>query len=261
MNLDQMAEMHSQEVCFIVSSQPVIHLLTQRSKKKPLDLVLIWQRINTQADDEVPAGRNALTKLAIRVLSVVANSAGCERSFSIFGNIHTKTRNKLGAETVHKTGILKMDIRRRQIEEGRVPTRKKRQFSTVDQPDCVTAPVSIDPGVSPIDFVQSLINEANDDDNTNLPTGEDGLDSADPSVPPAVPSPTLPTNPPRQQGRRKIPLSDLFLYPSTTEEELDSGVAFYWKGGIKNLNAELASYDAEVEGQEVDVVESEPVVE
>ena len=167
MNLYQMAEMHAQEVCFIVSSQPVIHLLTQRLKKKPLDLVLIWQCINTQADDEVPAGCNALMKLAIHVLSVVANLAGCEHSFSIFGNIHTKTCNKLGAETVHKTGVLKMDIQRRQIEEGHVPVRKKQQFSTVDQPDCVMTPVSIDPGVSPIDFVQSLINEANDDDNTS----------------------------------------------------------------------------------------------
>ena len=262
MNLYQMAEMHSQEVCFIVSSQPVIHLLTWCLKKKPLDLVLIWQRINTQADDKVPAGRNALMKLAICVLSVIANSAGCECSSSIFGNIHTKTRNKLVAETVHKTCVLKMDIRHRQIEEGRVSICKKQQFSTVDQPNCVTTPVSIDPGVSLIDFVQPLINKANDDDNTNLPTGKDGLDSAHPSVPLAVPFPTLPTNPPHQQGCRKIPLSDLFLYPSTAEGELDSGIVFYWKGGIKNLDAELASYDVEVEGQEVDgVVESEPVAE
>ena len=76
-----------------------------------------------------------------------------------------------------------------------------------------------------------------------------------------VPSPTLPTNPPHQQVRRKIPLSDLFLYPSTAEGELHSGIVFYWKGGIKNLDAELASYDTEVEGQEANgVVESEPVM-
>ena len=86
------------------------------------------------------------------------------------------TRNKLGAETVHKTGVLKMDIWRRQIKEGCVPICKKQQFSTVDQPNCVTTPVSIDPGVSLINFVQFLINKANDDNNTNLPTGKDGLD-------------------------------------------------------------------------------------
>lgn len=117
MNLNQMTAMHLQEV------SPTIRVWEFQTtdstlKKKPLDLVFIWKRIDTQADNELPAGRNALTRLAIRLLSVVANSAGCERSFSIFGNIHTKTRNKLGTETVHKTGILKMDIRRRHVEEG-----------------------------------------------------------------------------------------------------------------------------------------------
>jgi hypothetical protein len=191
--------------------------------------------------------RNALTRLAIRLLSVVANLAGCERSFSIFGNIHTKTRNKLGTETVHKTGVLKMDIRRRHVKEGRVPTRKKRQFSTLDQPTSVTTPVSVDPEANPIDYVQSLINEAEqDDDDDNLPNVEELLESIQLSFPVCAPAPTpsTSTNPPRRQARRKIPLSDLFLYPSTTEEELEGGLAFYWKGGVKNLEAELARYDA-----------------
>ena len=153
MNLNQMTAMHLQEV------SPTIRVWEFQTtdstlKKKPLDLVFIWKRIDTQADNELPAGRNALTRLAIRLLSVVANSAGCERSFSIFGNIHTKTRNKLGTETVHKTGILKMDIRRRHVEEGRVPTRKKRQFSTLDEPTSVTTPISVDPEADPIDFIQ-----------------------------------------------------------------------------------------------------------
>ena len=52
-----------------------------------------------------------------------------------------------------------------------------------------------------------------------------------------VPSPTLPTNPPHQQVHCKIPLSDLFLYPSAAEGELHSGIVFYWKGGIENLDA------------------------
>jgi hypothetical protein len=91
-------------------------------KNLPLDLVFLWQRIDTQKDDEPPTGRNCLTKLAIRILSVIANSAGCERSFSIFGNIHTKRRNKLDTKTVHKTGILKTDITRRHAAAGLLPT-------------------------------------------------------------------------------------------------------------------------------------------
>ena len=128
----------------------------------------------------------------------------------------------------------------------------------MDQPNCVTTLVSIDPGVSLINFVQSLINEANDDEDNNLPTGEDCQESTHPSVPLVVPSPIPSTNLPRQQVCWKIPLYDLFLYPSTLEGDLDSGIAFYWKGGIRNLDAELASYNTELEGQEVDgVVEPE----
>ncbi|KAF8969027.1 ribonuclease H-like domain-containing protein, partial [Flammula alnicola] len=75
----------------------------------PLDLVFLWKWINTQKENKPPMGRNSLTKLAIHILSVIANSAGCEHSFSIFGNIHMKTQNKLDTTMVHKTGIAKMD--------------------------------------------------------------------------------------------------------------------------------------------------------
>ncbi|KAF8876986.1 hypothetical protein CPB84DRAFT_1795481 [Gymnopilus junonius] len=47
-------------------------------KNLPLDLVFLWRRIDTQKDDEPPAGRNCLTKLAIRILSIIANSAGLQ---------------------------------------------------------------------------------------------------------------------------------------------------------------------------------------
>lgn len=98
-------------------------------KNKPLDLVLIW----TQVDNDSVSGRNGLVKLAIRVLSVIANSAGCERAFSDFGIIHTKRRNKLSAEKVHKTGIYKMSIRQTHAEAGLTRPRRKRAFGEIDQ--------------------------------------------------------------------------------------------------------------------------------
>jgi hypothetical protein len=56
-----------------------------------LDLVLIWTCINNGNSH----GRNAFVKLAIHVLSIVANSAGTECTFSSFGITHTKHHNKL----------------------------------------------------------------------------------------------------------------------------------------------------------------------
>ena len=68
--------------------------------------MFIWSRI----DNGTTSGRNALVKLAIYILTIIANSAGCERTFSDFGIIHTKPRNKLDAKKVHKTGLVKMDL-------------------------------------------------------------------------------------------------------------------------------------------------------
>lgn len=73
----------------------------------PLDLQLIWSRI----DKDVDHGQNGLVKLAMRIYTVVANSAGCELVFSNFGITHTKLRNKLDAEKVHKSGVVGMEIK------------------------------------------------------------------------------------------------------------------------------------------------------
>jgi len=45
--------------------------------------------------------RPAFIHLAMRILSISANSASCERLFSMFGNILTKLRNRLGTENMN----------------------------------------------------------------------------------------------------------------------------------------------------------------
>ena len=47
--------------------------------------VEIWEGINTREE----TSRNRLTKLAIHILSIVANSARCEHAFSHMGLVHT----------------------------------------------------------------------------------------------------------------------------------------------------------------------------
>jgi hypothetical protein len=50
-------------------------------------------------------------RLAKRILSISANSASCERLFSVFGNILTKLRNRLGINNMVMLAELKMHIR------------------------------------------------------------------------------------------------------------------------------------------------------
>ena len=74
-----------------------------------------------------------LVKLAKRVLSICANSASCERLFSIFGNTLTKLRNRLGTTTLTNLAELKMLIRDDHLNAGNAKDRLKRKFGkTVD---------------------------------------------------------------------------------------------------------------------------------
>ena len=70
--------------------------------------------------------------LARRVLSICANSASCERLFSVFGTTLTKLRNQLGTTTLNALSELKMHIRDKHLWKQ---TRKhlKRVFATQNE--------------------------------------------------------------------------------------------------------------------------------
>jgi hypothetical protein len=57
-------------------------------------------------------GRHGLVHLAMRILSVVPNSAGVERLFSLFGIVHSKLRNRLSPQVVQKSTLVKADTER-----------------------------------------------------------------------------------------------------------------------------------------------------
>ncbi|TFK78604.1 hypothetical protein K466DRAFT_507046, partial [Polyporus arcularius HHB13444] len=89
------------------------------------DVAQIWKLIDRSNDPyEICCGRNGLAKLAIRILSITANSADVERLFSLFGLIHTKRRNRLYTTTVHNTAVVRMSRLREHAEAGRLPTRR-----------------------------------------------------------------------------------------------------------------------------------------
>jgi hypothetical protein len=81
----------------------------------------VWEGIDTCEE----TSHNCLTKLAIHILSIVANSAGCKHTFSHMGLIHTGIRSKLGVEKARKTTMVGMDIKCMHLEAGLLHARGK----------------------------------------------------------------------------------------------------------------------------------------
>jgi len=100
-----------------------------KQKGQEVNPVDVWEGI----DNHEETGCNRLTKLAIHILSVVANSAGCERAFSHMGLVHTGIRSKLGVEKVRKMTMVGMDIKRMHHEANLLHSRSKRNFTPGEQ--------------------------------------------------------------------------------------------------------------------------------
>ena len=214
------------------------HKTDAERREEDIDLVNVWRGID-RSDDPICTGRNGVVKLARRLLSVIANSAACERIFSEFGITHTRLCNRLAPETVHKTSVVKMDIRRKHAEACITSRRLKRKFGhgePQESPDSNSLENSLT-GSEMDDIVP-------DPEAINAQLIADATDAAiDPSedheTPPAASTSTAPQRAPR--AKTKIPLAKLFKFPVVAE---DGGILeFYWKGGVKNLDQELEYYD------------------
>ena len=189
-------------------------------------------------------GRNGLVKLALRLFSIIANSAGCERVFSGFGIIHVAHRNKLKYKKVHNTALVKLDILQKQRDAG-VGTRKKRRYGDPDGPEptalivgssstaTTSEPDTIqDPSTTPF-LDQDPANFA--DHAQQLIVGSQTCDEdALPAAPAAPPTTTA-----RSTRQQKIPLARLFDYSVLSEK----GVGFYWEGAKQNLEVDELVHD------------------
>jgi hypothetical protein len=85
-----------------------------------------------------------LIKLAKHVLSICANSASCERLFSVFGNTLTKLRNRMSSKTLTDLAELKLLIRDEHRAAGKTKDQIKRKFGDVT-PDAESAPIPSQP--------------------------------------------------------------------------------------------------------------------
>jgi len=91
-----------------------------------------------------------LITFARRLLSVSANSASCERLFSVFGATLTKLRNRLGVSLLTILAELKMHIRDEHIRDQTAKSRLKCRFEPPKGPSAVPAASQAIPQATPI---------------------------------------------------------------------------------------------------------------
>ncbi|KIL54278.1 hypothetical protein M378DRAFT_1059173 [Amanita muscaria Koide BX008] len=219
--------------------------------------VEIWEGIDTREE----TGRNCLTKLAIHILSIVANSAGCERAFSHMGLVHTGIRSKLGVEKVRKTTMVGMDIKRTHLEAGLLHARSKRSFTSEagaqESDHTSSAADHLDIGDlhqdDPLDFDQLserlIAGAASANVDKDIGDGYDDTNEFPPAVTvqaltitiPPLTSAT-PSSQATQVKRTCIPLEILFDYPTDIDPP-SVGMNSFWRGGIENLEKEMEVYD------------------
>ncbi|CDO68226.1 hypothetical protein BN946_scf184913.g16 [Trametes cinnabarina] len=81
-----------------------------------------------------------LATLACHLLSVCANSASCERLFSVFGQLLTKLRNRLGTDTLTGLAELKMHLRDEYARAQGMKERLKRHCGRPAEDNCPIPP-------------------------------------------------------------------------------------------------------------------------
>lgn len=59
-----------------------------------------------------------LQKYALRIVSQCVSSSGCERNWSTFALVHTKIRNKLGYDKLHKLVYVHYNLKERVRDDG-----------------------------------------------------------------------------------------------------------------------------------------------
>jgi hypothetical protein len=171
------------------------------------------------------------------------------------GLVHTAIRSRLSVDKVRKTTVVGMDIKREHIDAGLIRPRAHRNFEAPTSSNTMpeTASTDFEPSEfeDVLDFDQlaeQLIEEAANDTDSDS-------DTDDPSSAP-VPTPSLTIRLPVQAiqaalpdstlpkpvSKTAIPLKLLFTFPADRNSP-STGMDYFWKGGIKNLDKEMEAYE------------------
>jgi hypothetical protein len=213
-----------------------------RRQKTDIDIVRIWRKLDTK----VNSGRNSLVQLAIRILSIIANSASLERSWSKLGIIHTKLRNRMALEKARKTSILADELKRRHVEAGLIQNRRKRHFGEYDNaatPSPSQTPSLTAAATTPDDAGDADASSDDDEPVTFQRIAQQCMDDVDKDQDIADgPQSSQPVQRVFFGTREPIPLKVLFIYPP--DHSKPSDLDFFKQNGIRNLEKELEIYDS-----------------
>ncbi|THU99524.1 hypothetical protein K435DRAFT_608724, partial [Dendrothele bispora CBS 962.96] len=104
-----------------------------------VDMVGIWrEKLMSETLSDID-GANGLVVLAMRIMSMVPNSASTERTFSKFGAVHTKARNRMGFEKTRKIVVIDTHIAR---IHGVAPTYKRKRNEDAHEITNATTPAA-----------------------------------------------------------------------------------------------------------------------
>lgn len=224
-----------------------------------IDLVALWQLMDRSDEGEVSSGRDGVVQLAIRLLSAIVNSAGCERVFSDFGITHTKRRNHLSPQTVHKSAVVKKSIREKHAANAGLSSRnRKRKLGTLYPSSTSSSTCASSSALPPVEQpgADNAGNCEFDELSRALRADAASAEEVDDESPDS--SQTSTAQGTQSRTRTCIPLADLFLFPVAVGPNLESPQAqaqvraesaalaalkLYWHGGVKNLDDELVEYD------------------
>jgi hypothetical protein len=212
-------------------------------------------------------GQGAFVNLAIRILSMVPNSASTESTFSIFGNTQTKIRNRLSVNKTHNATLVRMAWRQHFKDQGLTQSRKKRKFTISG----TTLSATIDPDIDQMsighqELPHQVLGDESDPDFATVaaalarevqeemgdeevdehagPSGQVGPEAG--QMRPWCPPPsTIDQHDfgPRIPAHKKVSLGDLFRYDLYSKDSKD-GLCFYWDLGIELLNYESRILEA-----------------
>ncbi|EUC62985.1 hypothetical protein RSOL_468460, partial [Rhizoctonia solani AG-3 Rhs1AP] len=230
---------------------------------KPVNLIRVWSGLLTPGTANV--GRQQLVNLAINVLSIVANSAGCERLFSEMGYIQSERRSRLSNQKTFDTAVVRMELKREHAAAGLTRARLHRQFGipATKQAAALSLPDAQredqhDEMAEELAEIDMAEEEATAYGIKKLASklAQDVIDDEDPSDDDendANNHPSLEANPPTQAGPRPkrvrlffgtqypISLKDLFNYNAPDLE--GQGLNIFKHAGLSNLQKELEVYD------------------
>ncbi|THU90830.1 hypothetical protein K435DRAFT_910345, partial [Dendrothele bispora CBS 962.96] len=227
-------------------------------------LVDLWRDFETEdQSSECGNGANGMVRLAMRILSMVPNSAPTEHVLSRFGAIHTKTRDRLHVQKVRKMTIVGQSIERKY---GSTPRHSKQNSGTNEPNSTTPAPMAsttrneeddieralcrldLDSGDSDLEepATQAPHTEGSDDDAVETVDGPDLLTFDEITQEFINEDDSSDTEDSEEQPDRVIPeasylLKNLFRYPSPNSPQPTS-LSFmtdFWARGEAAMNADM----------------------